>query len=175
MGHSGVRITTVALVSGAPHETIELQRRHVPVPRVSTQQYLERHRLFQRIWNDAPNSFGVLNPNQQWVLHAYYQTNKNDSDAVLISRRKEISELRPSLSNQAGKAWSAFQRVLTKKVSPSDFEHHHKNGTIYMRSVVNPEIDVEKVALALLDVISRNSRSKAIQSAADRDGGERAA
>ncbi|HEY4963492.1 MAG TPA: hypothetical protein VIH90_02230 [Candidatus Saccharimonadales bacterium] len=78
------------------------------MPRLTNQEYLQRHLTLQVLWKDYKIVFGIVSPNAQWNLHRYYQTKLDLQDSELLARRKSLQQAEPSLAQRAGKT---FRRI----------------------------------------------------------------
>lgn len=121
----------------------------------------------KNLWDDDSNRgwFSYLSPNEQWAIHQFFQISKNMSDQQLLAQRAAITNQRPSLPGQAGKAAAhldrlivygpiadpAYQRQLARerKKSPVIIGRPRR---LVIRSEVKPEIDAKQVARAIIRI-----------------------
>lgn len=138
------------------------------MPRLSNALYLERHRFLRVAWLEFDHLYSVLPMRQQWDLHAFYVPDKDLSDEQLLEHRGEITEQRPSLPASSGRSFEilndAFRRAF-EWAEGDDLRFRQAVGNlsrqattkstgkrqIRIRVVVRPEIDLQKLARALLD------------------------
>jgi hypothetical protein len=124
------------------------------MPRVTTQQYIERHNLLRQVWLRDEGRFACLPAKEQWELHAYYVPSKDLTGEQLLEHRALITKEQPSLSNKAGKAFAALSRGDTRGViygSPMT-RGKYKGRRISVRAVARPEPDFKNLAQALIDM-----------------------
>ncbi|WP_156458791.1 hypothetical protein [Microbacterium sp. Leaf179] len=86
---------------------------------------------------------------------------KDLSDDEAIALRKDATAQEPSLPQQAGRAFSQLETVMTAAlarrqdppvvVSRSGTRGKRRGGTIRVRALARPEIDYERIARALLE------------------------
>lgn len=128
------------------------------VTRLTNRDYLtHRHRLMD-IWEFDSDQFAELQYFEQMDLHRFFAISKDMYDDEAIKYRKLVTDLEPSLPNQAGRAYAKFWRVLElraenefseasayKAVAPRSQRKHN----ITVKSVANPKPDVKKLAEAL--------------------------
>lgn len=76
------------------------------MPRVTDNEYLKRHCLLQRLWQDEllRPVLGGLDPMKQWDLHTYYQSQLDLDDVSLFRQRDGLCDIDASLPQRAGKA-----------------------------------------------------------------------
>jgi hypothetical protein len=131
------------------------------MPRMSNKHYLHTHRQLAHFWHHDPGLFSALSPTEQWQLHDFFQLSKTLSPEDLLTHRQAITEKRPSLPQQAGRSLEKFyaktaeaalqrQRAQPAAVAVAKRKAVRGERVITVRSVVNPEIDVDKLARALL-------------------------
>lgn len=80
------------------------------MPRLTSTEYLIRHQMLKRIWNNDRRQFSLLSYNQQRDLHDFFQPTSELDDQALLDKRSEITELDPSLPHRASKAFLAILR-----------------------------------------------------------------
>src|SRR5665213_1106817 len=73
------------------------------MPRITNQQYLNRHHILSEIWSRSPKCFGTLPFNRQLDVHLYFAPSKDWSDEDLIAHRRNITIEHPGLAQQASK------------------------------------------------------------------------
>lgn len=81
------------------------------MPRLTNQDFLNRHYFLERLWDDdqLQRLFATLSPHEQWDLHQYYQTLNRGSDADLVATRRTVNLGDKSLTNRAGKSFRLLQ------------------------------------------------------------------
>lgn len=144
------------------------------MPRLTNNNYLNAHRFLHQLWQDYKSLFILLSPSHQWELHGYYQTDKDLLADHLLTNRRLITKDNPSLPQRAGKhlakVWKAPRAAekVTEGHPPDQFgpavnyiasrrseqpsgvpSAKGKVGTV--RTLARPEIDLDKLAHALLD------------------------
>ena len=149
------------LVSALPGAR-KLKYRHMS--RLTPKQYLRTHRQLRRFWLSDDRLYAELTPLEQWQLHDYFQPSKNLTDEELLAHREHITKERPSLPQQAGRALSKFQawaaqlglaRVRRAKAPIAMGGRRggkRRDRHLTVKAVVRPEIDLDKLARALLAV-----------------------
>lgn len=124
------------------------------MPRITKQQYLDRHHLLRKDSLEASVRLGNLTTTQQWALHAYYLPRQDLTDQELLDHRGLVTAQRPSLPNTAGKAFAALQTGRASGIirDPVIIKGKMRGSRISVRAMARPEPDVEKLAKALLYV-----------------------
>jgi hypothetical protein len=118
--------------------------------------------------------YSILTPTEQWELHDFYRLSEDLTKQQLIVHRHEITKRRPSLPHRAGKHRKKLFTVylLAAKHSAGNQAHFndiirfyrrgisHKFGNrrIRVAAVVNPQIDLERLARALIELEYQKSR-----------------
>jgi hypothetical protein len=121
------------------------------LPRLSNRVYYEKHLALRQIWNEQSQTFGYLSAVEQHNIHDFFQPSKELSFEELVAHRKRISQQRPSLPAVAAKAVSKLGQYGLGLRKPR--QARPVNGRqISVRAVVRPEIDVEKLAKAMLEL-----------------------
>jgi hypothetical protein len=132
------------------------------MPRVTDQDYLDRHHRLRQVWLNASGRFANLATGEQWDLHAYYVPSKDLSDEALLEHRGRITQQRRSLPAKAGKAFEALASgkvhavVSGPVITKGKLAGHH----LSVRAIVRPEPDLRKFAQALLGVAEDMARKK---------------
>jgi hypothetical protein len=118
------------------------------MPRINNAQYINRHRWLRQLWLKNPRMFSTLRPNQQWDIHDYYRPSERLTKKQLLQHRRQISRDRPALPHQASKALKilAGRAPTLKPISIKAGGSRH----IEVYSLVQPQIDIERLARALL-------------------------
>ncbi len=132
------------------------KKRYVPVPRLSNQQYLERHHGLRQFWLHDQSKFGCLTVSQQWDLHAYFVPSKDVTDEELLEHRQVTTKEQPSLPHQAGKAFAALTGRGPQTYAPDvSGPGPHR---LHVSAVANPELDTDALARALLQLVRERQR-----------------
>ncbi|WP_157277092.1 hypothetical protein [Oerskovia sp. Root22] len=121
------------------------------MPRLTSHRFIKQHHLLKKIWEVSPNSFADLSFNDQRHLHDFFQLTHLLSDKELLAHREHITQQRPALPQQAGRA---LRRLLTIDRRPPDAllgEHITATiqrgwRTITVRALARPEIDTAKLS-----------------------------
>jgi hypothetical protein len=141
------------------------------MPRVSNQLYLERHRFLVKAWTDFQRLYSILPIEQQWQVHAYYQPSKELTDQQLLEHREKVTEERPELPAQAGKAFIRMYRAFRIAFEYADGDQQRFNAAllhltdsraktaaphgkrrISVTALARPEPDLEVLARALVEM-----------------------
>ena len=86
-------------------------------PRLSNTQFLQAHRDLQRLWQHDRAAFAELTSAEQWQLHDFFRPSKDLTDEQLLNHRRVISQTRPSLPQQAGRALHRLEEYLGVRMS----------------------------------------------------------
>ncbi len=128
------------------------------MPRLSNELYYKRYEVLRWLWLNENKTYGCLSPKEQWAIHSFFQPSKDLSFDELVAHRRTIVKERPTLPARAGKAGRRLVDIATGKHSPKPSRstaaasRQGKGRQVYVRGVVRPEIDVEKLARALLEI-----------------------
>lgn len=161
------------------------------MPRLSPSLYLERHDFLRDLWLHDNYCFGCLSVQDQWEVHRYYQPSVEISDLKLLEIRKKLDAEQPSLGSRVGKLYVRIccahlgdlrrreLRALTAANPPSK-PAKRKNGMrsrllqserrLSVVSVANPELDVHKLARAVMLIAEQLAKAED-----QRNGAQRAA
>lgn len=133
------------------------------MPRLSAKHYLRAHRRLRRYWDYQQMAYGSLSATEQWHLHDFFQPTKDWTEERLLVHRAQITEQRPSLPHQAGRALAkldaAAARVAVLRVrdqaatqpkSPKRTSARSKDRQVRVLGVVKPEIDTTRLARAIV-------------------------
>ncbi len=135
------------------------------MPRLSNQQYLQRHHVLRELWLNNQPQFARVGVSQQWELHAYFLPSKDLTDKELLEHRQAITKEDRSLPHKAGKAFAAL-RSPRKPRSRSDMQSHQ----LGVYAVAKPELDMHQLTealLALVREIKQNGRGSSMSLIAD--------
>jgi hypothetical protein len=137
------------------------------MPRLSNPDFIKAHHRLKRYWEVAKGApFSRLTTLEQWQLHDFFQPTKDLTDTELLTHRGAISQQRPALPSQAGKApvrideaaasWAVAQaRRLGIPVPKPATRKKGDTQTIKIYGIVNPELDLQSLVELLVD-IARN-------------------
>lgn len=102
----------------------------------------------------------MLSPAEQWALHDFYACNKKLSDDEALVHRRDATIKQPSLPQRAGKAFKKLNVFMNQPPripvpTPVRADGHRRKipnskSVISVTSVVNPDVDYERLAKALL-------------------------
>jgi hypothetical protein len=119
------------------------------MPKLTNEDYLKRHDLLGRLWEQNQRAYSYLSYQQQRDLHDYYVPTKSLTDLELLAHRKRVTKQNPSLPQRASRAFAALrQGKVTKPISVSE----SRGRQISARALARPEIDAKKLARALLQM-----------------------
>ena len=150
------------------------------MPRLSGDEYINRHNQLRRAWLHYDTLFRVLPPTGQWLLHRFYRPAEELSRAALLEHRQAITAEEPTLPSDADKAYRRVHRVYQQAllVSKGDGRRfyleltrhvHGKVGTYRKRRIrvsglVRPQIDEDAYAQAvgsmLLEELEKERKRK---------------
>ena len=80
-----------------------LRENHVPVPRLTNNEYLARHTVLRTFWLKYQDLYAVVSVPLQWDIHRFYQPAKDMTEPELIQHRATVTAEEPSLPNRASK------------------------------------------------------------------------
>ena len=82
------------------------------MPRLTNSHFLLRHHFLAALWSDEEFRalFSILDPNEQWDVHQYYQTLNTDSEKEVIETRTTVNAGDRSLTQRAGRAYAKLER-----------------------------------------------------------------
>jgi hypothetical protein len=127
------------------------------MPRLTDHDYLQNHELL-RIQRGSDNTaFVMLSVSEQWDLFQYYLPHKAHKRVVLLTHRREVSELDPSLPQRAGRAFSRWRRILANlpgyREYAADRPRMKKNAKkrVVIFSEVHPELDAARMARIIVE------------------------
>jgi hypothetical protein len=144
----------------------------VPVPRLSNSNYLSQREFLIDAWKLFPGVFTAVSYNQQLEIHAFYQPSKDLTDEQVLAHREQISQAQPSLPNRAGKLLTRMEtaaRLLQERLDSQPDQDSTRRvrvstsrGQRHIKVVplARPEMDVRKLAVALLDLAEQVQREE---------------
>lgn len=125
------------------------------MPRLTNQRYLTTHRQLRTIWLEDRPHFADLTPREQCALHDYFKPATDLSGQALLEHRQRVTQERPSLPQQAGRALAKLRQgrlqvpVGRQVTAPTT---RSKERQISVHSVVRPKPDLHNLALALMSM-----------------------
>jgi hypothetical protein len=139
------------------------------MPRLSNELYIDRHRFLRKMWLECDELYSILEVNQQWEVHRFYQPSKELSEEELIAHRKAITKEQPGLPAVAGRHFALLYQSFRVAYAYADGDEMrfrsaisqmsrqrppHQTGKrqVWVRAVANPEPDLAKLASALIDL-----------------------
>jgi len=135
------------------------------VPRLTNKDYLSQRDFLVDAWGHFQRVFTVLPYEEQMVLHAFYLPYKDITREEAVEHRQLITKKQPSLPHRAGKSYAklysysqALQHHLVTKPARDPNARvkalltSGRNRNIRVFALANPELDVEKLAKALIEV-----------------------
>ena len=117
------------------------------MPRLNNTNYTNRHRWLRQLWLKSPRTFSILRPNQQWDVHDYYRPSEKLTSKQLLAHRRHITKTRPALPQRASKALMVLAGIAPV---PKPTSVKYGKRRIVVRALVQPQIDVERLARALM-------------------------
>lgn len=139
------------------------------MPRLTPNNYLKTYDRLRRLWLRDPRLFAELTPKDQWFLFDYFQLHRDLTDLQLLQHREQVTKARPSLPHQAGRAlahfWEVAAREGLKRVRATNVPTKvvpQKDRSISVKPLVQPEIDIEKLARAFLRLAEDMKRRRSI-------------
>lgn len=133
--------------------------------RLSDHTYIENHRLLCADHERDRAAFILLSASEQWDLFQYYLPHKAHRRAELLSHRREVSLLDPSLPQRAGRAFSRWQRIREGLSGYREYaagrSRMKKNAKkqVVVFSEVHPELDAARVARIIVNAASERMLS----------------
>ncbi len=132
--------------------------------------FLERHYRLKAEWNGGGGgAFSWIDPGEQWALHHFFLPYKDVSDDELIAHRHAITQKRPELPEEADHAYQRLSILMdrpkpvpqpTVSFSGKKTKRPKKSErVISVRALVRPEIDMQKLARALIE-FARDQEAK---------------
>jgi hypothetical protein len=136
------------------------------MPRLTSKQYLKHHKLLRHYWLNHQSVYSYLTPTQQWQLHKFFRPAEELGTDELLQHRKAITAAQPSLPHQVGRAISDLEamrktRVMSRAFTYSTVPKGSKTGkthTVRVRSIVNSEIDMKRLAQVLIELSPSGSK-----------------
>jgi hypothetical protein len=128
------------------------------MPRLTNKQYLERHRALRRIWLEGQRFFGVLDYNQQMDVHAFYAPARDWSDEEMLEHRLKVQELDASLPHRASRGFAKIEAAFLAPTVPLRRAPYGK-GKPRVTAIARPEVNVEQLARAFMDLASEQRKA----------------
>jgi hypothetical protein len=149
------------------------------MPRLTTREYLRTHDKLRRLWLRDPSLFAEISPTDQWLLHDLFEPDRDLTDLELLQHRDEITEQRPSLPHQAGRAlnrfWDATAQLAVKRVARAKAPAtpakrvRQADRHLTVKALVKPEIDAKKLARVFLMMAQQRMRDEKRPAGTDED------
>lgn len=110
-------------------------------------------------------AYGYLSSEEQWQLHDFFKPTKDWPDDEALAHRQQITQQRPTLPHQAGRALAKLDEIAarvtvsrvranhqaaTQKTSGKHSNVRNRDRQIQVLGVVNPEIDTKRLARAIV-------------------------
>ncbi len=140
------------------------------MPRLTTREYLRTHDKLRRLWLRDPSLFAERTPTEQWLLHDFFKPDRDLTDLQLLQHRDEITQQRPSLPHQAGRAlnrfWDATAQLAVKRVARAKAPAapakrvRQADRHLTVKSIVKPELDAKKLARAYIWLAQQKLRER---------------
>ena len=116
--------------------------------------YKLQHHQLRCEWLDRHGfAFTMLSPTEQILIHDFYEPSRSFTDHQLKIHRTTITELRPSLPHQAGKAFVRVAPFLDVVLATLPPPGRGKPYSVKVTSLVNPQIDPARLAKILIEMI----------------------
>jgi len=148
------------------------------MPRLTARQYLQAHDKLRRLWPRDPSLFAEVSPTDQWLLHDFFKPDRGLTDLEMLRHRDVITQQRPSLPHQAGRAlsrfWDTTARVGLKRVAKSKAPAtpaqrvRQADRHLVVKALVKPEIDVKKLARVFVMLAEQRARERGRQADEDK-------
>ncbi|MDQ1131135.1 hypothetical protein [Microbacterium sp. SORGH_AS_0888] len=146
--------------------------------RVDDHNHLGRRDLLVACWNHVPVAIGLLSPKARWELHRFYAPSRDLTDDEFLAHMKQVLASEPSLAQRVGKHYrliftvykryadqvgktnfSAIEAGIRRDYARKNWDPSEKRRIMIM-PLVNPDIDYEKLARALLEQADRERRGE---------------
>jgi hypothetical protein len=125
--------------------------------KLTNRQYLSRHARLRHVWNEDHRFFTLLTYQQQRDLHDYFQPTKDWTDQEPIDHRHKVSRADPGIPQRAGRALKAMLRPENQPRPRPATTTKSRVKNITVHPLAKPELDVEKLAMALVGMIKHMS------------------
>jgi hypothetical protein len=143
---------------------------------MNPEDYIECRNRLAKDWTEDNSFMSLIEPSEQWDLHAYFEFHKDKNDDEALSHQANIAACEPDLEVSALAAFrrlvaelnAAHARATSKTATPaptarSGRKHDYQ---IEVRSVVRPELDARLMA----EVVIGLARQLAAEAAAKESG-----
>ena len=130
------------------------------MPRLTDEMYLAHRQRLSDAWEFRPGLFAELQTFEQRDLHRYFAPSRDFYDDDVLTYRREVTKLVPSLPSQAGRAYAHFERMVAanrvrrKEVSAQSVRamgSPRPKRVVTVQALAEPELDVARLARALVD------------------------
>jgi hypothetical protein len=146
--------------------------------RIREGEQLGRRDLLVACWHYVPEVIDLLTPKEQWELHRFYVPSRDLTDDEFLDHMKQVSAPEPSLAQRVGKHYRLIFTVYKRYADQfgktnfaairagiiRDYARGNRDPSekrqLVITPLVNPDIDYEKLARALLDLADRERRGK---------------
>jgi hypothetical protein len=126
------------------------------VPRISSNTYLNRCSFLRKAWLEFPTVIDNQSPNDQWVIHSYFQPSKHLSPQQQFAHRKIVNLQRLSLPARAGKIYAQiciqYERRLAAESQANPAPARKGTRLVRARGVVRPAPDAKLIAQAIVNL-----------------------
>jgi hypothetical protein len=135
------------------------------VARLTDNEYLSRRDFLVDAWKFFPGVFTAVSYNEQLEVHRFFQTSKFLTPEEALDHRRLITAEEPSLPHRAGKLYLRIEAEAHRLRNQLE-NQPPQNPTIRVRvpagrgkrqirvvPLARPEVDVEKMAEALLTIV----------------------
>jgi hypothetical protein len=140
------------------------------MPRLTTRDYLRTHDKLRRLWLRGPALFAEISPTDQWLLHDFFKPERDLTDLELLQHRDEITQQRPSLPHQAGRAlnrfWDATAQLAVRRVARAKVPAvtakrvRQADRHLTVKAIVKPELEAKKLARAFVWLAQQKLREQ---------------
>lgn len=130
------------------------------MPRLTNQQYLQRHRALRRIWLEADQFFGVVSYTQQMDVHTFYAPARDWSDDKMLGHRLKVQEFVDSLPQRASRAYLKIEAAYLAPVNRSTpMKAFIGEKNVRVTAIAKPVPNGSLLIQALEQLEDRNGRS----------------
>ncbi|MDQ1174964.1 hypothetical protein QE430_003271 [Microbacterium testaceum] len=142
------------------------------MPRLTNKTYLKQRAYLRYEWLEHDGGgMSRLSATEQWDLHGFFAPTEEFTSEQALAHRQDVSGERPSLPQQAGRAYAHLQAIEERfaKLPPRPAvtksgtrrNYRSKDLNIQVRGLVHPTIDYEKLTSALLEHADNEVRRQA--------------
>lgn len=123
------------------------------------EEYLDWRNRFEQAWRKEPQLLAFLKPEEQWDLHDYFQFHYYQNQAEALGWYFTIRECGAAVERSGIRAFETLQRTLYRIDQMKDQQQlplfskkRHKSEEIKIYAIVNPEMDIDEMIGALIDL-----------------------